>query len=128
MDSDKLSVKRSAELPAAFSPEPGLLRRVLASSPRMMLVEHQMEQGWAGARHSHPHVQAVYVISGRLRFSCGEETFEVAAGDSFVIPGAMAHQAWALEPSLVLDVFTPAREDYQPVTKALQSVDPLKES
>ena len=93
-------------------PEPGLTRRVLAHNPNMMLVEHHMLPGWAGARHSHPHDQAVYVVSGHLRFSCGEDEFEVRAGDSFVLQGGVEHQAWALEPSVVLDVFTPMREDY----------------
>lgn len=75
-----------------------------------------MESGWAGARHSHPHDQAVYVVAGHLRFSCGAESFEVHAGDSFIVRGGMEHQAWALEASIVLDVFTPAREDYLPNT------------
>jgi quercetin dioxygenase-like cupin family protein len=95
-----------------FSPEPGLHRRILATSPRLMIVHHEMDQGWAGARHSHPHEQAVYVISGHLRVSRGDETFEVGGGGSFVVPGGVEHQAWALEPSVVLDLFTPLREDY----------------
>jgi quercetin dioxygenase-like cupin family protein len=98
--------------PPASTPEPGLLRRVLAHNEHMMLVEHRMERGWAGTRHSHPHDQLVYVISGRLRFACGDESFEGGAGDSFILRGGVEHQAWALEPSLVLDVFTPYREDY----------------
>ena len=97
-----------------FSPEPGLERRVLAHNQNMMLVEHQMQVGWAGARHAHPHDQLVYVISGRLRFSCGDSTFEAGAGDSFILRGNIEHQAWALKPSVVLDVFTPYREDYLP--------------
>jgi quercetin dioxygenase-like cupin family protein len=104
----------SAGAPAPFSPEPGLTRRVLAHNESMMLVEHHMQTGWAGARHSHPHDQLVYVISGRLRFSCGADEFEVAAGDSFILRGGIEHQAWALAPSVVLDVFTPYREDYLP--------------
>ena len=95
-----------------FSPEPGLERRILAHNASMMLVEHRMIEGWAGARHSHPHDQMVYVVSGRLRFGCGGDEFEVGAGDSFVLRGGIPHQAWALEPSVVLDVFTPYREDY----------------
>jgi quercetin dioxygenase-like cupin family protein len=71
-----------------------------------------MKVGWAGARHAHPHDQLVYVISGRLRFCAGADEFEVAGGDSFVLRGGLEHQAWALEPSVVLDVFTPYREDY----------------
>ena len=98
----------------SFSPEPGLTRRVLASNPKLMLVEHRMTHDWVGARHSHPHDQAVYVISGKLRFACGEEQFVAATGDSFVVRGGVEHQAWALESSVVLDAFTPTREDYLP--------------
>jgi quercetin dioxygenase-like cupin family protein len=68
-----------------FSPEPKLLRRVLTHSPQMMLIEHHMELGWEGARHSHPHEQLVYIISGHLRFSRGDEVFEARSGDSFVV-------------------------------------------
>jgi quercetin dioxygenase-like cupin family protein len=94
------------------TPEPGLERRILAHNENMMLVEHRMKVGWAGARHAHPHDQLVYVISGRLRFAAGADEFEVAGGDSFILRGGLEHQAWALEPSVVLDVFTPYREDY----------------
>jgi quercetin dioxygenase-like cupin family protein len=105
----------SADRPAAsFSPEPGLTRRILAHNEHMMLVEHHMELGWAGARHSHPQDQLVYVVSGRLRFSCGADEFELAGGDSFVLRGGIEHQAWALAPSVILDVFTPYRDDYLP--------------
>ena len=97
-----------------FSPEPGLERRILANNPNLMLVEHVLEAGWAGARHSHPHDQLVYVLRGRIRASVGSDTFEAAAGDSFVVDGGVEHQAWALEPSVVLDVFTPTRDDYLP--------------
>jgi quercetin dioxygenase-like cupin family protein len=98
-----------------FTPEPGLTRRVLAHNPRLMLVEHRMQLGWVGTRHSHPHDQGVYVVSGRLRVCCGVETFEVGPGDTFVVRGGVEHQAWALEPAVVLDVFTPTREDYAPL-------------
>ncbi len=102
---------------AASSPEPGLQRQVLAFNPNLMLVRHLMQKGWQGARHSHPHDQLVYENQGRLRFSGGSSTFEVAAGDSFVVPGGVEHQASALEESEVLDVFNPYREDYAPAGK-----------
>lgn len=95
------------------TPEHGLVRRVLASTDKLMVVEHEMQVGWEGARHSHPHEQAVYVVSGRLKFSMGGETFEVKKGDSLVVEGGVEHQAWALEPSVVIDVFTPTRDDYR---------------
>jgi quercetin dioxygenase-like cupin family protein len=98
-----------------FSPEPGLLRRILAHNENMMLVEHRMEPTWVGARHSHPQDQLVYIVKGRLRFFCGTHEFEAAAGDSFVVRGGVEHSAHALgEPAVVLDVFTPCRQDYLP--------------
>ncbi len=93
-------------------PEPGLTRRVGANNDKLFLVEHRMEDGWVGAAHSHPHDQVVYVVSGRLRVKAGGETFDVGAGDSFVVRGGVEHQASALEAALVIDVFTPARLDY----------------
>jgi quercetin dioxygenase-like cupin family protein len=96
----------------ASQPEAGLERRVLAHNPQLMLVEHRMQPGWVGARHSHPHDQAVYVVSGHLKFSCGGEEFEVRGGDSFVVKGGIEHEASAIQPSVVLDVFNPLREDY----------------
>jgi quercetin dioxygenase-like cupin family protein len=93
-------------------PEPGLERRVGVYNDKLFLAEHRMERGWIGAAHSHPHEQIVYVVSGRLRVTAGGLSFEVGGGDSFVVRGGVEHQASALEPSLVVDVFTPCREDY----------------
>ncbi|AOS62812.1 cupin domain-containing protein [Actinoalloteichus hymeniacidonis] len=91
---------------------PGLLRRVLAYNDRLMLVEHVMEEGSVFPRHSHPHEQLAYLVSGRVRVVAGDETFEAGPGDSFVVRGGVEHQVWALERSVALDVFTPFREDY----------------
>ena len=97
---------------APTHPEDGLERQVLAWSERMMLVRHRMRPGWKGARHSHPHEQMVYVISGHLRFARAGEVFDLRAGDSIVVAGGVEHEASALEQSEVLDFFTPFRQDY----------------
>jgi len=94
------------------APEPGLSRLVGAFNDKLFLAEHRMEKGWIGTAHSHPHDQMAYVMSGHLSIRAGGETFEARAGDSFVIRGGVEHQARALEPSVVIDVFTPCREDY----------------
>jgi len=107
----------------SFSPEPGLVRRILANNSKLMLVEHRMEAGWVGARHSHPHDQLVYVLQGHLVFQCGAaDEFEAKAGDSFVVRGGVEHQARASKASHVLDVFTPTREDYLP-TAVTRTID-----
>ena len=93
-------------------PEPGLTRRVLAYNDKLFLAEHKMLKGWAGAVHSHPHDQIVYVVRGHLKVTCQGKTFELRTGDSFAVRGGVEHGASALEDSLVIDVFTPCREDY----------------
>ena len=103
--------------PQTFTPEPGMRRQVLANTDQLMLVRHYFEKDWVGARHSHPHHQLVYVISGSIRVDIDGKAFEAHAGDSFIVDGNGEHQASALEPSEVLDVFTPTREDYLDLIK-----------
>jgi len=62
--------------------------------------------------HSHPHDQIVYVVHGHLRVTSQGKTFDIRTGDTFVVRGDVEHGASALEDSLVIDVFTPWREDY----------------
>jgi len=107
---DVVSVVGSTTAPTC--PEPGLTRRVGANNDKLFLAEHRMEKGWIGAAHSHPHDQVVYVVGGHLRVVSAGRTFDVKSGDSFVVRGGVGHQASAIEPSLVIDVFTPCREDY----------------
>jgi quercetin dioxygenase-like cupin family protein len=97
---------------ATCSPEGGLIRRVGAYNDKLLLAEHRMEKGWVGARHQHVHDQIVYVVSGQISVTVGATTFAAASGDSFVVRGGVDHQATALEDSVVLDVFTPCRDEY----------------
>src|SRR3954467_8189404 len=85
-------------------------RRVLAENPQLMLVEFAFAANGIGAPHSHPHVQATFVKSGRFEFTIAGESFVVAPGDAFVIPAGVAHSSRALgEPGVLLDTFTPRR-------------------
>ncbi len=95
-------------------PEPGMTRQVLSHNEQLMLVRHHFEAGWAGARHSHPHGQLVYVVKGAIRLVVGPTVIVLRDGDSVVVDGDVEHEASALEPSEVLDVFTPVRADYRP--------------
>ncbi|MEO6983074.1 MAG: cupin domain-containing protein, partial [Edaphobacter sp.] len=72
---------------ATFTPEQGMKRQVLAHNEQIMLVRHFFALGWVGARHSHPHDQLVYVVSGGIRVDVSGKVFEAHAGDSFVVDG-----------------------------------------
>jgi quercetin dioxygenase-like cupin family protein len=94
------------------TPEPGMIRQVLAFTPHLMMVRHTLSKGWAGARHSHPHHQMVYVTRGHVLFEAEGKQWNLHAGDSLIVDGGVDHQASALEDCEVLDVFTPYRKDY----------------
>jgi quercetin dioxygenase-like cupin family protein len=89
-----------------------LERKVHAFNDKLMLTEHHMAKGSVFPRHSHPHEQLAYLVSGHIKVVCGDYTFEGRAGDSFVVRGGIEHQVWAIEESVALDIFTPVREDY----------------
>lgn len=91
--------------------ELGVTRRVVAAGDKMMAMEVRFEPGAEGARHSHPHEQRSRLLNGRMTFYLGDEERELNAGDVIVIPGGLEHGVLAHEESLLIDVFSPLRED-----------------
>jgi quercetin dioxygenase-like cupin family protein len=79
----------------------------------IMLSYLEMDAGAEVPLHHHPHEQAGMLLKGRLQLTIGDETRVVEAGSMFIIPGNTPHRAVALDgPVVVLDVFSPVREDY----------------
>ncbi len=87
-------------------------RRILAWNERMMLVEVSFETGAEGALHAHPHEQSSYVLSGKFRYTVEGESTELNPGDCIVVPGGLTHGTVCLEKGVLLDTFTPFREDF----------------
>jgi quercetin dioxygenase-like cupin family protein len=92
---------------------PGIVRRTLTAGDKMMLIEVTLEPGTVVPMHTHPHEQTGYVVSGRMRLQIGDETLDLDPGDAYMIPGGHEHEATALEPLLIIDVFSPPREEYR---------------
>lgn len=90
----------------------GTERRILAYDDHLMAVEVAFEAGAAGAPHTHPHTQLSYVLSGSFRYAVEEESVILNPGDSIVVPGGLTHGTVCLEAGVLLDVFTPCREDF----------------
>ena len=91
---------------------PGVVRRTLTSGDRTTLCEITMDEGATVPAHTHPHEQAGYVASGRVRFAIDGDERELRAGDSYLVPGGATHEVTALEPSVCVDIFSPVREEY----------------
>lgn len=90
----------------------GLSRKVGAFNDNLMIVEVHFDAGTVAPLHHHIHEQITYVISGKFEFTVGDETYIVAAGDSLYKQPNIVHGAVCLEAGMLLDVFTPHREDF----------------
>ena len=92
---------------------PGVVRRTLTAGELLMLVEVTLDEGAVAPMHTHPHEQTGYLVSGRMLFELGAEKRELAPGDCWLVPSNLPHQVTALEPCVVVDIFSPPREEYR---------------
>ena len=91
---------------------PGVVRRVLAYTDELMCVENTFETGAAGPLHSHPHTQITYVAEGVFSFTLGSGTRTVRRGDALLKTAGVEHGCTCLEAGVLLDVFSPMRQDF----------------
>ncbi len=92
---------------------PGIFRRTMATTDEAMLCEFFLKRDSLVPDHSHLNDQVGYVVYGRMELIIGGEAFICQPGDSYAIPGGITHSARALVDSLVIDVFSPPRDDYR---------------
>jgi quercetin dioxygenase-like cupin family protein len=93
---------------------PGISQKTLVYGKRTLMAEFLLEEGSRLPKHSHPHEQTGYLVTGRIRLSIGSEEYDVMPGDSWCIPSGVEHGAQILEDSVGIEVFSPVREDYLP--------------
>jgi quercetin dioxygenase-like cupin family protein len=91
---------------------PGVRRQVLGHGSDLMLVRVDFEDGAVGALHHHPHRQVTWVAAGAFDVSVGGETRLLRTGDCFFVSADIEHGVVAREAGTLIDVFTPAREDF----------------
>lgn len=76
-----------------------------------MLMEVQSTAGAAGYEHQHFHEQISYCTAGRFEYSLDGRTHPLLAGESIYVPSNARHAARALEAGILIDAFTPVRDD-----------------
>jgi quercetin dioxygenase-like cupin family protein len=62
--------------------------------------------------HAHPQEQIAHVLSGRVRFVVHGQPVEVGPGESAYFASNQPHGATTLETAVVIDTFSPPRDDY----------------
>ena len=78
----------------------------------LMLVKVNFEEGAIGYKHSHHHQQVSYVVEGKFEVEIDGEKQVLSTGDAFTIPSNLEHGAVCLEKGVLIDTFSPMREDF----------------
>ena len=91
---------------------PGIQRQVFGYDDKIMLVKVKFEKGAVGSLHQHFHSQATYVESGVFELTIGDQKKILNKGDGYYVPPHVIHGCICIEPGLLIDVFSPLREDF----------------
>ena len=87
-------------------------RKIMAYEQSLMVVKVAFEVGGVGPLHQHMHVQITHVESGVFEVEIDGQKKVLKAGDAFHIPANILHGAVCLEEGVLIDVFSPMREDF----------------
>jgi quercetin dioxygenase-like cupin family protein len=96
---------------------PGIHRRTMGTTDEAMLCEFLLMRGSVVPPHSHKNDQVGYVVYGQIAFTVNEVTRVLNPGDSYAVPGGITHSAVAVIDTLVIDCFSPPRDDYRTEAK-----------
>ena len=91
----------------------GIYRKTLVYNSNIMLCHFFLEKHSEVPLHSHEEHQVGYVLKGKLKFFTDEDEFIAKEGDSYIFDSNIKHGATILEDSEIIDIFSPAREDYK---------------
>ena len=105
---------QSADMPVV-QVKPGLSRQIMGYNDDIMLVKVMFGEEMVGQRpafHSHPHTQSSFVVSGKFEVHVGDDVMVLSVGDAVCAAPNVPHEAYCLEPGVLIDGFSPMREDF----------------
>jgi len=91
----------------------GSIRGQYAHLPALTIGEVRIDANTVIPMHRHPHDQTTYVIEGRFEFTVDGETAILEPGMVALIPSGAPHGGRTITACRVIDVFSPARDDYR---------------
>jgi quercetin dioxygenase-like cupin family protein len=90
---------------------PSITRQYI-SGDRVTIARFDLKKGGVVPRHAHENEQVSMVLSGALLFKIDGREMTIRGGEVMQIPGNVAHEVEVLEDTLVIDVFSPVRQDW----------------
>ncbi|MEP7252208.1 MAG: cupin domain-containing protein [Ginsengibacter sp.] len=73
----------------------------------------EIKKGSIVPEHHHMHEQITYILEGQLDMTIGGEQYSLTEGMYHVIKANVRHGAVAITDCVVIDTFSPVREEYK---------------
>ncbi|MDF1549537.1 MAG: cupin domain-containing protein [Bacteroidales bacterium] len=90
----------------------GVSRQIMGFDANIMMVKVKFKTGSVGSPHDHFHSQTTYVVEGTFEFMVGNNKKMVTAGDVIYMEPDVVHGTVCIEEGMLIDVFSPARQDF----------------
>ena len=90
----------------------GLQRQLFGYDDKVMMLKIKFEKGAVGALHQHMHSQVTYIESGVFDMTIDNVTKRLNTGDGYYVPPHAMHGIVCMEAGMLVDVFSPHREDF----------------
>jgi quercetin dioxygenase-like cupin family protein len=90
----------------------GVERKMLGYDDEVMMVCVRFKKGAVGSLHYHVHRQITYVQAGSFEVTINDHKKVLGQGDCFFVAPDLVHGVVALEEGSLVDIFTPARQDF----------------
>jgi quercetin dioxygenase-like cupin family protein len=96
---------------------PGIRRRTVTSGKSMYQMIAKLDAGSRMPEHKHPQEQIAHILEGRMKLIVSGVPHELKRGDSFYLASNVPHGVETIEETMVLDTFSPPRDDYLALDK-----------
>ena len=87
-------------------------RQIVGYDSTMMMVNVHFKNGGIGPIHNHIQTQSTFIAEGTFEVTVDGVMKILQKGDSFFISSNIQHGVKCLEEGMLIDVFSPMREDF----------------
>lgn len=91
---------------------PGVTRKIMGYQSDLMLIRVEFKGNTSFPLHEHPHQQITHIIEGMFKATVNGKSETLGPGDSYVVPENVLHAVESLGSGILIDVFSPRRDDF----------------
>ena len=89
-----------------------LERALIGFDDSLMQTMVRFKKGGIGYLHQHIHSQCAFIAKGSFEVQIEDEKKVLNAGDAFFVPSELIHGVVCLEDGILVESFSPKREDF----------------